>query len=104
MASFHFPLLLILSLLLVSVRAVTFVAYHDRTAAYHQQQFTALYAKKWRMISLSVYGTPSNARYAAVWVATNKTPNWMGRIPFIYLSSHLDHTFISLSLQAFTGP
>src|SRR6516164_520275 len=45
-----------------------FQAYHGVTAAEHQAQFNALSAQGYRMISLSVYGDPGDARYAAVWV------------------------------------
>jgi hypothetical protein len=43
-------------------------AYHDQTSAQHQQKFNAFSAQGFRMISLSVYGTPNNPRYAAIWV------------------------------------
>ncbi len=45
-----------------------FQAYHGVTAAEHQMRFNQLSADGYRMISLSVYGDPSDARYAAVWV------------------------------------
>ena len=45
-----------------------FQAYHGVTAAEHQAQFNQLSAEGYRMISLSVYGDPSDALYAAVWV------------------------------------
>ncbi len=47
---------------------VTFEAYHGRTARQHQQAFDRLSAQGFRMISLSVYGDPDDARYNAVWV------------------------------------
>jgi CubicO group peptidase (beta-lactamase class C family) len=45
-----------------------FVAYHDRNGNEHQQQFDDLSKKGFRMITISVYGDPDDARYAAVWV------------------------------------
>jgi len=45
-----------------------FEAYHDVTAAQHQANVDRLSAHGYRMISLSVYGDPAGARYAAVWV------------------------------------
>src|SRR5215470_14969866 len=48
--------------------SVMFQAYHGVTAAQHQAHFNNLSAQGFRMISLSVYGDPGDARYAAVWV------------------------------------
>src|SRR5262245_43983585 len=45
-----------------------FQAYHGVTGAQHQAKFNALSAQGFRIISLSVYGDPSNPRYAAVWI------------------------------------
>lgn len=45
-----------------------FEAYHGVTGAQHQTNFNRLTAHGYRMISLSVYGDPGEARYAAVWV------------------------------------
>jgi Polyglycine hydrolase-like, structural repeat len=45
-----------------------FQAYHGVTGAQHQTKFNSLSAQGFRMISLSVYGDPGDARYAAVWV------------------------------------
>ena len=45
-----------------------FEAYHGATGAQHQSNFDRLGQAGFRMISLSVYGDPSNPRYAAVWV------------------------------------
>jgi len=45
-----------------------FQAYHGVTGAEHQAKFNSLSAQGFRMISLSVYGDPGDARYAAVWV------------------------------------
>jgi Bacterial tandem repeat domain 1 len=45
-----------------------FQAYHGVTAAQHQTSFNTLSGQGYRMISLSVYGDPGNALYAAVWV------------------------------------
>jgi CubicO group peptidase (beta-lactamase class C family) len=47
---------------------MTFEAYHGVTGAQHQTHFDTLSAQGYRMISLSVYGDPSDPRYAAVWV------------------------------------
>src|SRR5579859_2488396 len=53
-----------------------FEAYHGVTAAQHQQSFNKFSAEGYRMISLSVYGAPSDARYAAVWVQRSG-PAWV---------------------------
>lgn len=45
-----------------------FQAYHGVTAQQHQSKFNELAAQGYRMISLSVYGEPTQAQYAAVWV------------------------------------
>ena len=45
-----------------------FQAYHGVTGAQHQAKFNSLSAQGFRIISLSVYGDPGDARYAAVWV------------------------------------
>lgn len=45
-----------------------FQAYHGVTSTQHQANFNNLSAQGFRMISLSVYGDPGDARYAAVWV------------------------------------
>lgn len=50
-----------------------FQAYHGVTGAQHQAKFNALSAQGFRIISLSVYGDPSNARYAAVWIQRQGT-------------------------------
>lgn len=47
---------------------ISFVAYHNRTAAYHQQQITDLSHQGYRPISLSLYGDPAQPYYAAVWL------------------------------------
>jgi CubicO group peptidase (beta-lactamase class C family) len=54
---------------------VEFVAYHDRTGAYHQAQFDALYPQGWRITSISVYGARGDERYAVVWVKRTG-PDW----------------------------
>ena len=54
---------------------MNWVAYHDRTSAYHQAQFDALHPQGWRMISISVYGAWGDERYAAIWVE-RPGPNW----------------------------
>src|SRR5262245_25193323 len=53
-----------------------FQAYHGVTAAQHQANFNAFSAQGYRMISLSVYGDPADARYAAVWVRRSG-PAWV---------------------------
>ncbi|MDB4896696.1 MAG: penicillin-binding protein [Firmicutes bacterium] len=53
-----------------------FQAYHGVTGAQHQAKFNELSTKGFRMISLSVYGDPSDARYAAVWVERSG-PAWV---------------------------
>ncbi len=45
-----------------------FVAYHGVSPSDHQSRFNDLSGKGYRPISLSVYGDPTDARYAAVWV------------------------------------
>ena len=50
-----------------------FQAYHGVTGAEHQTNFNSLSAQGFRMISLSVYGDPGDARYAAVWVQRRVT-------------------------------
>ncbi|RYZ44031.1 MAG: class A beta-lactamase-related serine hydrolase, partial [Sphingobacteriales bacterium] len=46
----------------------TFNAYHGVSSNQHQASFNSLSKDGYRMISLSVYGTPAAAQYAAVWV------------------------------------
>jgi hypothetical protein len=53
-----------------------FQAYHGVTAAQHQTNFNKWSAQGYRMISLSVYGDPGNALYAAVWVQ-RPGPGWV---------------------------
>ena len=53
-----------------------FQAYHGVTAAQHQTNFNKWLAQGYRMISLSVYGDPGNALYAAVWVQ-RAGPAWV---------------------------
>jgi CubicO group peptidase (beta-lactamase class C family) len=52
-----------------------FEAYHGLTGAQHQTKFNSLSTQGFRMISLSVYGNPGDARYAAVWVQ-RPGPGW----------------------------
>ncbi len=52
-----------------------FQAYHGVSAAQHQANVTKLSAEGYGMISLSVYGDPGNALYAAVWV-NRPMPRW----------------------------
>ena len=49
----------------------SFVAYHGVNAATHQQRFDELLAQGMRMTWINVSGDPSDARYAAVWVASD---------------------------------
>jgi len=53
-----------------------FQAYHGVTAAQHQSNFNKFSAEGYRMISLSVYGDPGDARYGAVWVQRSG-PAWV---------------------------
>jgi CubicO group peptidase (beta-lactamase class C family) len=53
-----------------------FQAYHGVTAAQHQTNFDKWSTQGYRMISLSVYGDPGNALYAAVWVQ-RAGPAWV---------------------------
>jgi CubicO group peptidase (beta-lactamase class C family) len=52
-----------------------FEAYHGLTGAQHQTKFNSLSTQGFRMISLSVYGNPGDARYAAVWIQ-RPGPGW----------------------------
>jgi CubicO group peptidase (beta-lactamase class C family) len=56
--------------------APPFQSYHNATAAQHQAYVTQLSAEGFNPISLSVYGDPSNALYAAVWVK-GPSPSWL---------------------------
>ena len=56
---------------------MSFEAYHGVTGAEHRRASTASSAgTAIRMISLSVYGEPGAARYAAVWVQRSG-PGWV---------------------------
>lgn len=57
-------------------QSVAFEAYHGVSAAQHQAYFNQLSAAGYGMISLSVYGDPGNALYAAVWVL-RPMPGWV---------------------------
>lgn len=48
-----------------------YVSYHNRSTAYHQQQIEQLSKQGYRPISLSIYGTPEQPLYAAVWIKQN---------------------------------
>jgi len=50
-------------------------AYHGVNGLVHQKRFDVLGAQGYRMISLSVYGDPTNPLYAAVWVK-RAGPGW----------------------------
>jgi CubicO group peptidase (beta-lactamase class C family) len=56
--------------------APLFQAYHNVNAAQHQTSVTQLSAEGFTPISLSVYGDPVNALYAAVWVKV-PGPAWL---------------------------
>ncbi len=53
-----------------------FQAYHGVTGAQHQTHFNTLAGQGYRIISLSVYGDPDDARYAAVWIKRSG-PAWV---------------------------
>jgi hypothetical protein len=53
-----------------------FAAYHGVTSSGHQSQFNSLASHGYRLISLSVYGDPTDARYAAVWI-NRSGPGWV---------------------------
>jgi CubicO group peptidase (beta-lactamase class C family) len=55
---------------------MNFQAYHGVDAAQHQANFDKFSSEGYRMISLSVYGDPGNALYAAVWVQRGG-PAWV---------------------------
>jgi CubicO group peptidase (beta-lactamase class C family) len=55
---------------------MAFQAYHGVSAAQHQAFFNKLSGEGYGMISLSVYGDPGNALYAAVWV-NRPMPSWV---------------------------
>ena len=55
----------------------SFVAYHGVNAATHQQRFDELLAQGMRLTWINVSGDPSDARYAAVWVASDARA-WAG--------------------------
>lgn len=52
-----------------------FETYHDVSAAAHQTRFNDLYSRGYRIVSLSLYGTSADPRYAAVWVRRSG-PRW----------------------------
>jgi CubicO group peptidase (beta-lactamase class C family) len=56
-----------------------FIAYHNRSASFHQKQFNKLRPQGYRLISLSVYnnlpGLGLKPQYAAVWVK-RPGPSW----------------------------
>jgi hypothetical protein len=55
----------------------SFVAYHGVDASTHQQRFDELLAQGLRMTWINVSGDPSDARYAAIWVASDGR-KWAG--------------------------
>ena len=73
--------MLLLSLIIPLVTFVlahgeTIRAYHGVTADQHQANFNNFSASGYRIISLSVYGNPDDARYAAVWIQQSG-PTWV---------------------------
>ncbi len=60
----------------MSPQPMAFQAYHGVSAAQHQAFFNKLSSEGYGMISLSVYGDPGNAPYAAVWV-NRPMPGWV---------------------------
>jgi hypothetical protein len=61
-----------------ALAAPQFVAYHGRTSQTHQVFANAYTAQGYRMIALSVCGSPADARYAAVWVKKSG-PAWVAK-------------------------
>lgn len=59
---------LLASALLAAAVAAQPAAYHDATSAQHQAHFDNLSGLGFRMIALTIYGTASDLRYAAIWV------------------------------------
>lgn len=68
---------LLLALAPAGAAAAQVAAYHDQTAAQHQAQFDSLSRQGYRPIALSMYDSPTNARYAAVWVRRSG-PGFLG--------------------------
>ena len=52
----------------VAVAVPTYAAYHDVTGTTHQTKYNQLSTTGFRMISLTIYGSSTDPRYAAVWV------------------------------------
>ena len=52
----------------------TFVAYHGKTGAEHEIEFSRLSKQGFRMVSLCIYGDSLNPRYAVVWVKRSGPP------------------------------
>src|SRR5579884_3791241 len=44
------------------------IYYRDKSGTYHAQQVSQLKATGYRMLTLSVYGSPPNQVYAATWI------------------------------------
>lgn len=86
-----------------------FEAYHGVSPDEHQRRFDRLSATGYRMISLSVYGPPKGARYAAVWVQ-RPGPNYVafhGRSAANYQSmidTLTPQGFVPVLLSATGGP
>ncbi|HLH60519.1 MAG TPA: hypothetical protein VKV20_02450 [Ktedonobacteraceae bacterium] len=51
------------------------VVYYNKSSAYHLDQIATLGSSGYRPISLSIYGSPTNPRYAAVWIKRDG-PDW----------------------------
>ncbi len=65
---------------------VDYIEYHNRSAAYHQQQIGILSKQGYRPISLSFYGDTAQSLYAAVWMKRSGSP-W--------------HTFHSVNMEQY---
>lgn len=76
----------------------SFIAYHGVSAVTHQQQVDDLSAQGYRPVSLSVSGTPSDARYSTIWILRTGPP-WVAIHGF---SAHAyQQRFDELTAQGF---
>jgi CubicO group peptidase (beta-lactamase class C family) len=66
-------------------------AYHEATSAQHQANVQALSNAGYRMVTLSLYGTAAQPRYAAVWVHRNGP----AFVPFQDLTAAQYQTFVN---------
>ena len=90
-------LLVTAALALLSPAVAQFQAYHDATSAQHQAHCQALTNAGFRMITISLYGTAAQPRYAAVWVQRNG-PQF---VPFQDLSPAEYQTFLNSQPPSF---